>query len=134
MPNRARVLFARLSFDGHDRGVISVLAACRDAGMEAIYVHYNDPIEVAKAAQEEDVDVIGLTSSMGEHFRITSGVLEALKGRGLDTPVVVGGVVPTVDEPGLLGMGVKGVFGPGSAPGKAVELISQLAARKTGNN
>ncbi|MEW6034576.1 MAG: cobalamin-dependent protein [Chloroflexota bacterium] len=128
MTKKARVLFARLSFDGHDRGVISVLAACRDAGMEAIYMHYNDPQEVARAAQEEDVDVVGLTSSMGEHFYVASGLLEALKERGLDTPVVVGGVIPTVDEVRLLRMGVKGVFGPGAAPGEAIRLISQLAA------
>ena len=128
--SRAKVLLARFALDGHDRGVVSLIGRCRDAGMEAVYIHYGDPREVAKAAQEEDVDVIGLTSSMGEHFHIASGVLQALKDIELDTLLIVGGVIPTIDEPKLLEMGVRGVFGPGSALDGAVALISELASKR----
>ncbi len=130
MLSKGRILLARFTLDGHDRGLVALMRRSRDAGWEAIYIHYTDPKEVAKVALEEDVDVIGLSSSMGEHLYITSGVLKALKDSQLDTPLILGGVIPTVDEPRLLKMGAKGVFGPGSSPDEAVALMAELASQR----
>jgi methylmalonyl-CoA mutase C-terminal domain/subunit len=41
--------------------------------------------------------------------------------------LVVGGLIPDVDEPDLLEMGVKGVFGPGSDLNKFIEMVKSHA-------
>lgn len=125
----SKILLARFTLDGHDRGIITITNACREAGMEVVYIHFSDVKEILKSAIEEDVDVIGITSSMGQHLWVASKLMEALKGDNIDIPVVFGGVMPTVDTPKLLNLGVKGVFGPGSSPGEAIELLSKLATK-----
>jgi methylmalonyl-CoA mutase len=51
--------------------------------------------------------------------------LRALGAR--DIGVVLGGIVPAEDRERLLGLGVKAVFGPGSAlPDMAAELLTLL--------
>ncbi len=127
---KVRALFARSALDGHDRGVISVISKCRDEGMEVIYIYFYDPNEVAIAAAQENVDVIGITSSIGQHIYVITLLKEALGQREIDIPVIIGGVVPTSDIPRLRDMGVKEIFGPGSSPSDVVKFISQLVAKR----
>ena len=129
MERKVRVLFARFILDGHERGVIVVMNRCREKGMELIYICFMDPEEVAAVAEQEDVDVIGLTSSLGAHLRLVAGIQAALKARGLQVPLIIGGVFPTVDIPELQKMGIRGFFGPGSSPEEAASFILQLARR-----
>ena len=124
---KPRVLFARFTLDGHDRGVITVISACRDVGMEVIYIHFTNPREIVKAAIEEDVDVIGVTSSLGEHMRVAEKLVAQIEKEGIDIPVIFGGVIPTVDIPRLQGVGVKRTFVPGSSPADAVASIRELS-------
>ena len=61
-----RVLLAKPGLDGHDRGIRLVLRALRDAGMEVIYTGLRTtPAHIVKAAIEEDVEAIGLSSLSG---------------------------------------------------------------------
>lgn len=124
---KLRVLFARFTLDGHDRGLVTIIGACRDAGMEIVYIHFTDPREIVKAATEEDVDAIGVTSSMGQHMRVARELMAEIKKTGAEMPVIFGGVLPTLDIPKLLALGVKRVFGPGSAPGDAIAYIKQIS-------
>ena len=48
---------------------------------------------------QEDVDVIGLSVLSGAHLPITREVISGLLRDALDIPVMVGGTIPTVDEP-----------------------------------
>ena len=58
-----RVLIAKPGLDGHDRGAKIIARALRDAGMEVIYTGLRQtPEMIASAAEQEDVDVIGLRS------------------------------------------------------------------------
>ena len=123
---KPRVLLARFHLDGHDRGILSVMHALRDAGMEVIYIHFTHPKEIVKSAIEEYVDLIGLTSSIGQHLLVSSMLFEELGNNGVDIPVTVGGVIPSPDVPKLLDMGVKKVFGPGSKPQDVVSFISEI--------
>ncbi|MFH1625978.1 MAG: cobalamin-dependent protein [Pseudomonadota bacterium] len=127
---KVKTLMARFSLDGHDRGLLSLMSNFKDAGIEVVYTYFSDPKELAKVAQEEDADVIGVTSSMGQHFYVASTLLESLKERGVDTPVIMGGVIPTRDIPELLDIGIKKVFGPGSAPRDAVDFVFGLSGKK----
>ncbi len=56
-----KVLLSRSMLDCHQRGIVTVAAALRDAGMEVVYTRFLMPEEVVKTAVEEDVDVIGLS-------------------------------------------------------------------------
>src|SRR5687768_17927628 len=94
-----RVLVAKVGLDGHDRGAKVVARILRDAGMEVIYAGLRQtPAMIAAAAEQEDVDVVGLSMHNGAHLTLAPAVVEALRAAGLETPVVVGGIIPDVDR------------------------------------
>ena len=119
---------ARFDLDGHDRGILSIINAMRNAGIEVVYIHFSNPTEIVKSAIEEDVDLIGLTSSLGQHLLISSMLMAELSNKTI-TPVIIGGVIPSIDVPKLLNMGIKKVFGPGSTPQEAVTFVIQITGQ-----
>jgi methylmalonyl-CoA mutase C-terminal domain/subunit len=121
-----RILIARFNLDGHDRGIFTVINALKISGMEVIYILFAHPRQIVKAAIEEGVDVIGVTSSQGEHMLVCSTLMEELRNGEMNIPVIIGGVVPTADIPKLKKIGVKRVFGPGSKPSDAAAYIYQI--------
>ncbi|MBI4285404.1 MAG: cobalamin B12-binding domain-containing protein [Chloroflexi bacterium] len=128
MPHRKpKVLLARFELDGHDRGILVIMNALRNAGMEVIYIHFSDPKEIVKSALEEDVDLIGVASSIGQHLAVSRDLLDGLRTNNTDIPVIVGGVVPATDIPRLAEMGIRRVFGPGTRPQDVVAFVSQTA-------
>jgi methylmalonyl-CoA mutase C-terminal domain/subunit len=128
-----RVLLAKPGLDGHDRGVLVIAAALRDAGFEVIYTGLRQTAEaVAAAAEEEDVDVVGLSVLSGAHKTLVPKVLESMRARGLDdVPVVVGGIVPAEDQPALRQAGVAAIFGPGTSTQEVVRAFRELAEQRT---
>src|SRR4030042_6802386 len=78
---RIKVLLSRSMLDCHQRGLIAVAAALRDAGMEVVYTRFLLPEEVVKTAVDEDVDVIGLSFMAWSHLGIVSEGREGLKAR-----------------------------------------------------
>jgi methylmalonyl-CoA mutase C-terminal domain/subunit len=127
---RVRILLAKPGLDGHDRGVKVVARALREAGCEVIYMGLRSrPEALAKAAIEEDVDVIGLSILSGAHLGLTAGVLRALEEAGAkDIPVVVGGTIPRADVDKLRALGVTSVF-PASTPLDVVVEGMKAAAK-----
>jgi methylmalonyl-CoA mutase, C-terminal domain len=124
---RGRVLVAKVGLDGHDRGIKVVARILRDAGMEVVYTGlFQTPEMVAVAAIQEDVDVVGLSMLSGAHLTLAPLVVEALRERGSDIPVVVGGIVPGNDIEDLTSAGVAAVFGPGASAEEIVSAISSL--------
>ena len=72
-----KVLLGKLGLDGHDRGVQVVAQALVDAGMEVIYTGLRQtPESLARAALEEDVDVIGVSSLSGAHQTLFPALVE----------------------------------------------------------
>jgi methylmalonyl-CoA mutase C-terminal domain/subunit len=123
-----RVLVAKVGLDGHDRGAKVVARILRDAGMEVIYAGLRQtPAMIASAAEQEDVDVVGLSMHNGAHLTLAPAVVEALREAGLDTPVVVGGIVPDVDVDRLTGKGVAAVLGPGASNEEVVDAVRSAA-------
>lgn len=123
-----RVLVAKVGLDGHDRGIKVVARLLRDAGMEVVYTGlFQTPDTVALAAIQEDVDVVGLSMLSGAHLTLAPLVVDALRERGSDIPVVLGGIVPPQDEDELRAAGVAAVFGPGSSAEEIVSTISEVA-------
>jgi methylmalonyl-CoA mutase C-terminal domain/subunit len=104
MPDRRiRVIVAKPGLDGHDRGAKIVARALRDAGMEVIYTGLRQtPEQIANAAVQEDVDVVGISILSGAHNTIIPRVCQLLRDAGMqDVLVIVGGIVPDEDIPGL---------------------------------
>jgi methylmalonyl-CoA mutase C-terminal domain/subunit len=122
-----RVLLAKPGLDGHDRGVLVVAAALRDAGFEVIYTGLRQSAEtIAAAADDEDVDAIGLSVLSGAHRSLVPKVVEALAKRGLaGVPLVVGGIIPAEDKAELERAGVAGVFGPGTTSEELVRFFRE---------
>ena len=124
-----RVLVAKVGLDGHDRGVKVVARLLRDAGMEVVYTGlFQTPETVATAAIQEDVDVVGLSMLSGAHMTLAPLVVEALRERGSDIPVVLGGIVPPHDHDELKDLGVAAVFGPGASADEIVSAITGIVA------
>jgi methylmalonyl-CoA mutase, C-terminal domain len=125
MEKNIRVLVAKPGLDGHDRGAKVVARAFRDAGFEVIYTGLRQtPEQIAEAALQEDVDVVALSILSGAHNTLLPKTVQALRERGMDDVLVVGGgVIPAEDIPGLKAAGVAEVFTPGTPTGTAVEFI-----------
>lgn len=119
-----RVLVAKVGLDGHDRGVKIVARTLRDAGYEVIYTGlFQTPEKVAAAAVDEDVDAIGLSMLSGAHMTLAPLVVERVRERGLDIPVIVGGIVPDQDVAKLHELGVAAVLGPGATADEVVRAV-----------
>lgn len=128
---KIRVFLGKPGLDGHDRGVLVVGQALRDAGMEVIYSGLiQTPEMIVEEAIQEDADVLGLSILSGAHMGLVPRIMGLLRENGAqDIPVVVGGIIPPDDRPRLEEMGVAGIFGPGSDTGEIVEFIKRLAAK-----
>lgn len=122
---RIRVLVAKPGLDGHDRGAKIVARALRDAGMEVIYTGLRQTAEqISSAAVQEDVDAIGISILSGAHNTIIPRICELLHTEGMDDVLlVVGGIIPNEDIPGLKKAGVAEVFQPGVSTQAIVEFI-----------
>ena len=120
-----RVMIAKPGLDGHDRGAKVLVRALRDAGMEVIYTGIRrTPSEIAEAAVEEDVDLLGLNCLSGAHMSLFPKVLEELRARRAgDITVIASGIIPQEDAEALKAMGIKEVFGPGASIGEIVDFI-----------
>jgi len=130
-----RVLIAKLGLDGHERGAKVVSRALRDAGMEVIYTGLRQtPEMVVETALQEDVDVLGISILSGAHMALVPKVMQLLCSSDLADgqkriPVFLGGIIPAEDAEALKGLGVVGIFGPGTSTRDIVEFIhSNLAA------
>ncbi len=108
-----RLLVAKPGLDGHSNGAEQIAVAARDAGFEVVYDGIRStPEEIAAAALDEDVDVVGISILSGSHLDLVPEVVEQLRARGVDAPVVVGGIIPEADQPKLLGAGVRAIYTP----------------------
>jgi len=121
---KIRVLLTKIGLDGHDRGARIVANALREAGMEVIYTGPWQTIEnVVETALQEDVDVIGISSLAYDHLLIPR-LMEELRKRRVERPlVIVGGVVPEQDVDLLKRSGVATVFPPGTPLEEIVQFI-----------
>ena len=126
MPDRRiRVVVAKPGLDGHDRGAKIVARALRDAGMEVIYTGLRQtPEQIASAAVQEDVDVVGISILSGAHNTIIPRICQLVHEAGMqDVLVIVGGIVPDADIPRLKEAGVAAVFQPGASTQQIVDFI-----------
>ena len=111
---RIKMLVGKPGLDGHSNGAEQVAVRARDAGMEVVYEGIRlTPAQIANAALEEGVHIVGLSILSGSHVPLVSEVLERMRKLGLgQVPVVIGGIIPAEDERRLIAAGVARVYTP----------------------
>ncbi|RLF97801.1 MAG: methylmalonyl-CoA mutase [Thaumarchaeota archaeon] len=130
---KPKVLVAKLGLDGHDRGAKVVARALKDAGFDVVYLGvHQTPENVVRTAIEEDVDAIGVSILSGSHIELVSELKKLMNERGVDVPLIVGGIIPPSDVPLLKNMGVFEVCGPGTPLRKIIEVYRKAVEIKRG--
>jgi methylmalonyl-CoA mutase C-terminal domain/subunit len=127
-----KVLIAKPGLDGHDRGAKVLARGLRDEGFEVIYTGLRQtPEMVADAAEQEDVDVVGLSILSGAHMTLLPRIAELIRAKGMDDVLVAaGGIIPDADIPKLKAAGVAEVFGPGTTIGQVAAYFREHARRR----
>ena len=122
----ARVIVAKTSLDGHWRGITVVARGLRDAGFEVILLGMATADAIARAAVDEDADLVGL--NVGGRIQVAERIIEKLRSEGYEGPIFAGGTIPPY---AVRSLGEKGVecFPPGSS----IPDIVAAARRLTGN-
>ena len=111
---RPKILIGKPGLDGHSNGAEQIAVRARDCGMDVVYDGIRlTPAQIANAALEEDVHVVGLSILSGSHVPLVRDVVNRMRDKGLDgVPVVVGGIIPPEDEAILKQCGVAAVYTP----------------------
>lgn len=120
-----RILIAKVGLDGHDVGARVVARGLLDAGMEVIYTGLRrTPEEIVRAAVEEDVQWVGISTLSGAHGVLIPKVRRLLDDAGAnDIRLLVGGIIPQEDIADLESHGVARVFLSGTAISDIVDFI-----------
>ncbi len=124
---KIKVLLAKTSLDGHNRGIKVISKWLSDAGMEVIFLgQFLTEEIVVRAAVEEDVDVVGLSFLGGEHLFAAQDMRVEMKKQGLSDDVIflMGGVIPKEDTVKLKEIGVDMIFLPGTPMEDIVGFIN----------
>ncbi|MDJ0275148.1 MAG: cobalamin B12-binding domain-containing protein [Nitrososphaerota archaeon] len=129
---RIRILLAKPGLDGHDRGLLILARAFRDAGFEVVYGGIlRSPEEVVEIAIQEDVDVVALSLHNADHIPNFIKVARLLRERGAkDVVIVGGGIIPPEDKPILEKEGITGNFGPGTPLNVIIQHIVERVRKE----
>jgi methylmalonyl-CoA mutase len=106
-----RMALVKLGQDGHDRGARVIAAALGDAGFEVtLGPLFATPREAAAWIAADEPDLVGVSSLAGAHLSLVSSLIDALRERGIEAPVVVGGIVPLAHHAALRACGAAAIF------------------------
>jgi methylmalonyl-CoA mutase len=124
---RPRILVAKVGQDGHDRGAKVVASGFADAGFDVdVGPLFQTPREVARAAVESDVHVVGISTQAGGHQVLVPEMIRELEKQGAGHVLVVcGGIIPPADRAALFQNGVSHIFEPGT---RVLEAASAVLA------
>lgn len=130
MREQLKVIVSMIGLDGHTTGGEVVSMILRDAGIEVVYLGVNQtPEMIVRAALQEDVDAIGI-SSHASNYVLIEELVDLLRRHGLhDVPVICGGNIPQHTSRHLLDRGVAAVVLPGSSSEEIVGTVRRLARR-----
>jgi ethylmalonyl-CoA mutase len=134
MGRRPKILVGKPGLDGHSNGAEQIAVRARDIGFDVVYEGIRlTPSQIAASAEQEGVHVIGLSILSGSHKELIPDVVTALRGRGVDAPVVVGGIIPAADVQPLKDAGVAAVYTPKDFDlGQIMRDIVALVAERAG--
>tara|TARA_B100000287_G_scaffold417094_1_gene452517 strand:- start:919 stop:1356 length:438 start_codon:yes stop_codon:yes gene_type:complete len=127
-----RIVIAKPGLDGHDRGAKVVARALRDAGHDVIYTGLRKtPLEIVRIVNDEDAEVLGLSTLSGAHDSLIPKICEGLRESELSGVLVfAGGIIPERDRATLFESGVRAVFGPGTPTSDILKFLEEAESRK----
>jgi len=128
-----RILTAVPICDGHDSAVTTINVELARHGIEVIYLGYHQAASaIVRAAIQEDVNAIGISSYNGGHIVFFREVVQQLRllGSG-DIPVFGGGggTITKADERVMQRQGTDRIFSAGTPFAEIMSLIKKEYAR-----
>ena len=130
--SRECVALAMMGMDQHENGAIAVARVFREAQMRVEYFgKLQTPASVAAKAIEHEADVVGISCHSWEYLKLVPMLIEELRKRGSNVPVIIGGsVITPADGESMMKAGVAAVFATSADGAKMVELVRHLAMRR----
>jgi len=128
-----RILTAVPICDGHDSAVSTINLELARHGLEVIYLGYHCPVStIVRAAIQEDVQVVGISSYNGGHIVFFKEVVNRLRALGAgDIPVFGGGggTITKADERVMQRQGTDRIFHAGTPLDDIMALIKREYGR-----
>jgi methylmalonyl-CoA mutase cobalamin-binding domain/chain len=110
MPSPIRILTAVPICDGHDSAINTINLEFIRHGIEVIYLGYHRSVgDIVRAAIQEDVRAIGISSYNGGHIEFFAAVVDLLRKKGADDIKVFGGGGGTITHDDAAAMRRKSV-------------------------
>jgi methylmalonyl-CoA mutase len=124
-----RILTAVPICDGHDSAINTINLEFIRHGIEVIYLGYHRSVgDIVRAAIQEDVHAIGISSYNGGHVAFFAAVVDLLRKKGADDIKVFGGGGGTIthqDAAAMKRKGVDEVFFAGTSLKEMVKFVRQ---------
>jgi methylmalonyl-CoA mutase cobalamin-binding domain/chain len=99
MPSPIRILTAVPICDGHDSAINTVNLEFIRHGIEVVYLGFHRYVsDIVRAAIQEDVAAIGISSYNGGHIEFFADVVRQLKNKGVNDIAVFGGGGGTITQ------------------------------------
>jgi methylmalonyl-CoA mutase len=129
MPSPIRILTAVPICDGHDSAINTINLEFIRHGIEVIYLGYHRSVgDIVRAAIQEDVRAVGISSYNGGHIEFFAAVVDLLRKKGVDDIKVFGGGGGTITQQDAAIMkrkGVDEVFFAGTSLEEMVKFVHQ---------
>ena len=136
MSSPIRILTAVPICDGHDSAINTINLEFIRHGIEVIYLGYHRSVgDIVRAAIQEDVRAIGISSYNGGHIEFFAEVVNLLRKNGADDIKVFGGGGGTItlDDAAIMkGKGVEEVFFAGTSLEEMVKFVHQRYGKLRG--
>ncbi|MEE4453051.1 cobalamin B12-binding domain-containing protein [Novosphingobium resinovorum] len=131
--NAIRCVLGMLGSDVHTKGIRTVASMLRSAGIDVVFAGEHLTIDqMVESVREAEPEFVGLSFSTAGYLVYMKLFTDAMKAAGLGhVSVMVGGLVHPDDEAALRGMGVSGLFGPGTTTQDIVSWLNRVSAEKT---
>src|SRR5438067_9855595 len=129
MAQPIRVLTAVPICDGHDSAINTINLEFIRHGIEVVYLGYHRPVaDIVRAAIQEDVRAIGISSYNGGHIEFFAEVVDLLRKKGADDIKVFGGGGGTItsdDAKIMRRRGVDEIFFAGTSLEEMVKFVRE---------
>ena len=136
MPSPIRILTAVPICDGHDSAINTINLEFIRHGIEVIYLGYHRSVgDIVRAAIQEDVRAIGISSYNGGHIEFFAEVVGLLGKRGANDIKVFGGGGGTIthdDAAVMKRKGVDNIFFAGTSLAEMTDYVRQHYGRPRG--
>ena len=136
MASPIRVLTAVPICDGHDSAINTINLEFIRHGIEVVYLGYHRPVaDIVRAAIQEDVRAIGISSYNGGHIEFFAEVVDLLRKKGADDIKVFGGGGGTIthdDAEIMRRRGVDEIFFAGTSLEEMVKFVHDRYGKPRG--